>query len=496
MEKIKSHNLFKFRTSVGIPAIAMFIILGLIVTFIFSVITYNKKYRDRIEMLNSRLSQIQGGFIKSLTNSLWKLDDEQTQIILESILRQQDIERVRIIDQDEVLFDLGNRVNAKNMIHRIYPLIIEIEEEKRYIGDLEVYATTKIVKEDLAADIKFDSFIELIKAFLFSVFGVFLIKFLITRHIDSISEFFVQNNIYKSQKKLVLNRSFEFWKKSSDNFDQLVQTINDMIEQLHFELQDRKKAEEELTKVNKELEKRVEQKTRELLESDRIEAVVEMSAGIAHEINSPLSVVYSINKRLKKLADKKEVDHSKLEVMTTILDNSVERIFSITRAMQTLSQVSDEEFGLEIQTSELIEESLKGISEIFKSSIQLIKYDVKNLPELVSIDERLFYQMLYMLFYIRADKFEDPTNESWINLDFSYTDHELVITCYDNARKLTEAEKEFIIHPFKSREQRDRGSLLLLGTFSGLVNKMGAKINFIDYDHDIFLQIRIPERKN
>jgi C4-dicarboxylate-specific signal transduction histidine kinase len=483
-------------SSVGTTVILIFFGLALIITIFFSFIDYNRKFQVQISNLNIRLDQIQGGFIDSLTNSLWKIDDEQTHIILESILRQEDIELVKVIDKDKILYRMGKSVEDIHAINRTYPLTIDFEGSKKYIGDLEIIASKKNMKKLLNKEIKYFIMTELIKVIFFVFCTLIFIKVIITRHLDSITEFFTKNNIYNSQKKLVLNRGYEFWKNSEDNFDVLVSSINVMTEKLHEELQDRKKAEFELTQMNEQLERRVELKTKQLLETDRIEAVIEMSAGIAHEINSPLSVVFGLNKRLEKLISKDVIKKEDISKLTHILGSSVNRIFSITNALHMLSNVSESEGENETNSVEMINDTMEGVKQIFKSSIGDIDYVISPLPKKMIINKNLFYQFVYMMVHLRSKAMLNIEKKSWLRIEFTQHDGHLIVTCYDCGKKLKEEEMISLLDAFKTKEQRSRGSLLLFGTFSSLVHKLGAKINFIDHNEDIFLQVRIPIKDN
>lgn len=485
-------SLGNLSSSVGTTVVFIFFGLALIITIFFSFIDYNRKFQDQVSNLNMRLDQIQGGFIDSLTNSLWKIDDEQTNIILESILRQEDIELVKVVDKDKILYRMGRSVEDVHAINRTYPLTIDFEGSKKYIGDLEIIASKKNMKRLLNNEIKFFIITEFIKVIFFVLCTLVFIKVVITRHLDAITEFFTQNNIYNSQKKMVLNRDYEFWKNSEDNFDVLVSSINVMIEKLHEELQDRKRAEFELTQMNEQLEKRVEDKTKQLLETDRIEAVIEMSAGIAHEINSPLSVVFGLNKRLKKLTLQDQINKNDVLKLTDILGTSVNRIFSITNALHMLSNVSQSSGKSSNNSEELIKETMSGVTEIFKSSIGEIDFVLNNLPEKIIVDKNLFYQFIYMMVHLRSKSMTSVDTGSWLRIEFNYNDENLIMTCFDCGVKLKREEMTSLIDPFKSHLQRERGSLLLLGTFSSLANRLDAKISFLDHNEDIFLQVRMP----
>ncbi len=480
--------------TVGLVGIFILTGLALFFTLFFSFVDYNRKFEKQLENLNLRLDQIEKGFIKSLSNSLWKIDDEQTQIILNIILSQEDIEQIRVLDDSKELFLIGNKVDPKNAIVRVYPLVVNFDDSKRYIGDLEVVATKRNMKKLLYDEIKFFLITEFVKVMAFGFFALIFIKIVITRHLDTITEFFKTGDIYNSQKKLFLNREFEFWKNSEDNFDILINSINDMQGKLHEELQVRKKTEYELTQINEYLERRVEEKTNQLLEADRIESVVEMSVGIAHEINSPLSVVYTANKRIGRIIETEKIENPDLVKIHAILSSSIDRIFSITNALHMLSNTSETNHIGQVNSNKLIQTTMTSLKEVFKSGIKSIEFVTYNLESEIFVNQNLFYQTLYMLLNLRSKGSSNKNAGYWVRLEFSHEADNLVITCFDNGDVLSTKERKALLNPFRSIEQRDRGSLLLLGTLSSMIHKMNAKINTIDYKNDVFIQIQIPTK--
>jgi len=477
--------------SFGAIIVFAFISFSIIFTSIFAYVEFKREESYQVDKLNRILDQLTLSFTDSLTNSLWSLDDEQINVILNGILTNEDIVKVEINDFKGSVFSKGNSIEDKYSIVRVYPLIKEIKNsESVYLADLLVTASTLNIKQRLLDEIKYFIVTEFVKILFFLSIIFIIIKIVITRHLKSMTEFFSKGSIGKSQIKLELVRNFEFWKRSDDDLDKLVHSINSMIDQLHSELQRREKYEKDLTLLNESLENKVEKRTKDLLEANRIEAVIEMSAGISHEINSPLSVIHAITKRIIRQIS--SIDEEQLLDFASKIQNSTSRIFSITNALHMLSQDSEGISGYEKLTKKEIQDSIISFRDIFKSSIGVIDYDMsENLPDKLPLNPQLFYQMIYSLIFLRSRSFVNQRS-TWVRLEFEYLNNEIIISCLDNGEKLSEKDQAMVLDPFAFQNLGKRGSNLIFGTFSTLSNKFNAKRVFVAHNKDVFIQIRIP----
>ena len=79
------------------------------------------------------------------------------------------------------------------------------------------------------------------------------------------------------------------------------------------------------------------------LQASKLAALGEMAAGIAHEINNPLTIIASSNQRLRKLIDNNETDTTLLLKYCSYIDNTVLRISKIISGLKTIARDSSNE---------------------------------------------------------------------------------------------------------------------------------------------------------
>jgi len=163
---------------------------------------------------------------------------------------------------------------------------------------------------------------------------------------------FATNQIAQGELNQKVNIDFK------DEIGQLAHSFNQMAENL-------KKANEKLIQWGTTLEKRVEERTKELqemqdslIQSEKMASLGKMSAGVAHEINNPLTSIL-INTHL--MLEKTEKTHLFHEYLSLIADETI-RCTNIVKGL------------LEFSRQNPPQKSYADINEIIKQTLQLLEH--------------------------------------------------------------------------------------------------------------------------
>ena len=184
---------------------------------------------------------------------------------------------------------------------------------------------------------------------------------------------------------------------SRDELGQLSGTFNYMGEEIQ-------RRDTEIRAWNEELQQRVEERTRELreaeeqlMQSQKIAAVSSLGAGIAHEINNPLTGVLGLTQILKTRAQKQDPSGKEIKLFENI-EREALRIKEIVRTLLSFSQTYAGEGFAPVDLHALLDESLRLVEgQLASRGIQVVReYDgvlppvPGNRPDLQQVFLHLF----------------------------------------------------------------------------------------------------------
>ncbi len=219
----------------------------------------------------------------------------------------------------------------------------------------------------------------------------------------------------------------------------------------------------------------LEEKVRTIL-SDKLAALGKMAAGIGHEINNPLAVIYQITGWMRDLLTDEEDQESKNreEYLTclTKIDENVRRVREVVHSMLAYGG------KLEISTDEIDVNSLinRAISLLNNfAHINNISISVDLSPDLPSIsaDQQHLEQVFFCFISNAIDAIE---KDGHIEIKTRLRNANIVITIRDDGPGIPVEEQGKVFDPFYTTKITGKGIGLGLWVNYSIITKMGGSI--------------------
>ena len=266
-----------------------------------------------------------------------------------------------------------------------------------------------------------------------------------------------------------LSREFD------DMLDQLQQR-NQEIQQWADSLED--KVEDrtiELKKKNLDLENSIQllrQTRQQLVVAEKLAALGELTAGVAHEINNPTAVMLgNLDIMVAELGNKA------LPVQKEI-DLVIEQIYRIKDIINRLLQYAhpDEYAGYisVIEVNSLVKDTLKLVNHLRQENTLEIRMDLKA-TQVVEINPQELQQVLVNLLVNAIHALPETDGEITLK-SRNWKEKGVVISVKDNGKGIEKSHLKQIFNPFFSTKGQGEGTGLGLSISYGLVRRYGGNI--------------------
>lgn len=254
-----------------------------------------------------------------------------------------------------------------------------------------------------------------------------------------------------------------------DEVGQLAQSFNSMTDEL-------KKANAKLVQWGKTLEKRVEQRTQELqnmqnymIQSEKMASLGKMAAGVAHEINNPLTSIL-INAHL--LMEKTDKNSSPYESLNLIAEETT-RCSDIVKGLLEFSRQSPPQKNL-VNINHIISHIISILeNQMGFQNITIQKKLGENLPA-IEVDENKIKQVFWNLM-INAGEAMPEGGLLIITSRISSTQQNLEIAFKDTGVGIKKENMSKLFDPFFTTKSGGTG--LGLAVIYGIVQQHGGKID-------------------
>ncbi|MBA3542701.1 MAG: response regulator [Deltaproteobacteria bacterium] len=230
------------------------------------------------------------------------------------------------------------------------------------------------------------------------------------------------------------------------------------------------------------------QEQQQLVLSDRLSSLATMAAGVAHEVNNPLTVVVAnaaIAQQelaefqrdvLGRTVTDADLTHRLAEIhsMLTDIRHSADRVAKVIADLRTFSQVHDGS-SVPVDVRHAVEWAVRITDSQVRQHGRLVR-DLEPVPNVIGAEIRIgqvFVNLIVNAVHaLRGGSRE--TNE--IRIATRYQDEQVVITVTDNGAGMTPEVRKRIFEPFFTTREVGGGAGLGLSVSHGIVRSLGGGI--------------------
>ncbi|MBW1710556.1 MAG: PAS domain S-box protein [Deltaproteobacteria bacterium] len=221
----------------------------------------------------------------------------------------------------------------------------------------------------------------------------------------------------------------------------------------------------------------------QLIQASKMATLGEMSTGLAHELNQPLSVIKTAsNFFMRKIKKKEKIDDNILVTMAQQIDSHVDRATRIINHMREFGRESD--MSLEkVQVNEVLGKACEVLNQQLKlKGIEVIWELEDDLPMIKADPGRLEQVFINLLINAR-----DAIEDKWETIEDEHQIKKIVIKTISSEKEITaeisdtgigipEVISEKIFEPFFTTKKVGKGTGLGLSISYGIIKECGGSI--------------------
>lgn len=225
------------------------------------------------------------------------------------------------------------------------------------------------------------------------------------------------------------------------------------------------------------LEKDLEDQRAFTFNSAKLASLGEMAAGIAHEINNPLTIIsgsiFKIKRRFKKL----ELEDEELDKSIQRISDTTKRIADIVKSMRTISRDGNDDENVMVNLGEIVEEGVFLISEKIKMSLVDLDINVGEENSQIYGKATQVSQIVMNLISNSLDALcENEIENKIIRVETKDTTSHIILSISDNAGGIPQEIVEKIFNPFFTTKEVGKGTGLGLSLSKSIMENHGGEL--------------------
>lgn len=236
---------FRIKHSLSIRLLSYILMCSFALAIIITLVQLLLDYQNDLTKIDASIEQVESSFVEPLATSLWNFDKEQIEIQSKGIMNLPYMQYVKVY---EVVGNTEVAISHQGVIKDEYDISqkFDLIHQKQVVGTLFVAASLDQIYEQLIDKSLMILINQTIRIMIVSICILFIIYYMVIRHINKIALYTRNIKLSSHNKNLVLDGRKRNMTSASDELDELVYLLNKMQKRIVAELTDKEIAINEL----------------------------------------------------------------------------------------------------------------------------------------------------------------------------------------------------------------------------------------------------------
>ncbi|MEW6056980.1 MAG: ATP-binding protein [Bdellovibrionota bacterium] len=245
----------------------------------------------------------------------------------------------------------------------------------------------------------------------------------------------------------------------------------------------------------KQAERLILEQQQQIVFASKLSALGEMAAGVAHEINNPLTVIHAKAGLLKDLAEAGELTGTKLLEMAKSIESTAMRISKIVRGLRALARDGRNDPFEMASLGGIVDHVLEICRQRYID--HGVRLEVAPVPASLNIECRQT-QVEQVLLNLLSNAYDAVVDleERWVRIEFNALQDDLEITVSDSGPGVPKELREKIFQPFFTTKEVGKGTGLGLGISLSLVAEHNGRLTLDSSSNHTRFVVRLPLRQS
>jgi signal transduction histidine kinase len=213
----------------------------------------------------------------------------------------------------------------------------------------------------------------------------------------------------------------------------------------------------------------------EIINSEKMAALGRMAAGISHEINNPLTIIYTNANSIESLSTQLHPPLEKIRHSSQAIERNVMRISKIIKSMRAIARDATLDPVVDHKLSEILNDVSTLCHERFRNGEVSLKVAPAGPDVFVSCRSPEISQVLINLMNNAFDAVQGQPQKE-VRIDWTFDADRVLISVSDTGPGIPEKIREHIYEPFFTSKPVGKGTGLGLSICKSLIENHGGQL--------------------